>query len=429
MDKTNLNQESTMLTTKSEIKDWLVSMNIQNYKIHDNLVVDVNYSVDISKRSLTHIPVQFGVVKGSFRCAHNKLSSLKGSPHSIRDDFDCSFNKLTSLEHSPEEIGGDFDCSDNQLTTLKGMLIKQSILKGNFECSFNKLTCLKFAPFEIQGSLNCEHNEISTLIDMPQIIKLSFKCAYNYLTSLEGISLEFSDSLDCSFNQLQSLKHCPLNLIDLYCEQNNLTSLDGIGFIKERLVFSYNKVSHLPSQLATMPLIELDAKNNKLTSLVNSPLEIKNYNVSFNPLISLKYCPFKISNEANFEEISCDLEALKNHEFHTIKLSARESDIFKQIPIFKARNVLLFNCPTITDEAIEWTINFFKLSKHKDSYTFLCQTDSQTLDREYDLSTIIFKQDKKGYAKNEVIKSYLERKTLLKKVDDQPMTTNKKLKI
>jgi len=80
--------------TKIEIKEWLDKMNIENYVINDDLTVDVNGNVNLNNKNLSNIPVLFGRVKGNFRCAGNKLTSLEFVPKECKN-FDCIDNILT----------------------------------------------------------------------------------------------------------------------------------------------------------------------------------------------------------------------------------------------------------------------------------------------------------------------------------------------
>ncbi len=57
---------------------------------------------------------------GSFVCNYNLLTSLEGSPTTIKGDFQCNSNLLESLEHAPKTVGGDFYAQDNLLSSLKG---------------------------------------------------------------------------------------------------------------------------------------------------------------------------------------------------------------------------------------------------------------------------------------------------------------------
>jgi hypothetical protein len=112
--------ETTTLKTKEDVQRWLDEMEIQNYTISSNLIVNVKGDVSLINKQLTTIPVQFGVVNGDFIISMNKLTSLKGSPTKVGGSFYCTDNKLENLEYSPRIVGGDFYCTFNHLKTLKG---------------------------------------------------------------------------------------------------------------------------------------------------------------------------------------------------------------------------------------------------------------------------------------------------------------------
>ena len=101
--------------TKLEIEQWLKHHAIEDYIIHDNLVVDVYGNVDLSARELDSLPFQFGKVFGFFSCDKNNLVSLKHCPFEVDGDFYCHNNKLTSLGYMPTTITGIFSCWNNTL--------------------------------------------------------------------------------------------------------------------------------------------------------------------------------------------------------------------------------------------------------------------------------------------------------------------------
>jgi hypothetical protein len=53
------------------------------WTLNENGEVDVDGTVDMRNMNLTKIPVMFGKVSGEFRCAHNKLTTLKNCPTSV----------------------------------------------------------------------------------------------------------------------------------------------------------------------------------------------------------------------------------------------------------------------------------------------------------------------------------------------------------
>ena len=108
-----------MLKSKNEIQQWLDKMEIEDYTINEDLTVDVDGNVDLVKKGLTELPIQFGKVTGDFDCYSNNLESLKGSPKVVEGGFDCSHNQLTTLEGCPEIVEGWFYCEKNNLTSFE----------------------------------------------------------------------------------------------------------------------------------------------------------------------------------------------------------------------------------------------------------------------------------------------------------------------
>ena len=129
-----------MLTNHKEIKAWLNSMDIKNYTINDTGTVTVDGDVNINRKGLTEIPVQFRIVYGDFHCYYNRLKSLEGSPREVGGNFHCSHNNLKSLEGSPQEVGGNFRCGWNNLKSLEGAPHKVEN-SGDFD-----VLCNKFKP-------------------------------------------------------------------------------------------------------------------------------------------------------------------------------------------------------------------------------------------------------------------------------------------
>jgi hypothetical protein len=133
------NSNNQFLQTREEIETWLQKMKIRNYTIRDDLMVDVDGNVDLSKKNLSFIPVKFWEVGGDFDCSHNQLTSLNGAPREVGGSFWCGRNQLTSLKGAPREVGRGFFCYNNQLTSIEGAPRE---VGADFNCRFNKLTSL-----------------------------------------------------------------------------------------------------------------------------------------------------------------------------------------------------------------------------------------------------------------------------------------------
>jgi hypothetical protein len=131
-----------MLKTKDEIEAWLDKMQITNYKINDDLSVNVHGDVMLHNRYFNKIPVQFGIINGDFIIDYNCLTSLKGGPTIVTGNFDCSHNRLESLEYCPKEVGGIFVFRGNKLSTLDHL--PQSVgVFAVYDSEFKNLTGFK----------------------------------------------------------------------------------------------------------------------------------------------------------------------------------------------------------------------------------------------------------------------------------------------
>lgn len=194
-------------------------------------------------------------LKGDFRCAYNKLSSLKGLPQEIEGSFDASFNKLKtlgvlvnlyspwtsktvcnlrnnqlkSLVGLPQWYRGTIDVSHNRieeidflptgvkslnisynrLTTLKDVASKWTYMK-NLYVHHNKLISLKGCPKRLQGNFDVYANKLTTLKYGPEFVGARYNCSRNQLISLEGSPKSVGGSFNCSHNQITSPKGMPV---------------------------------------------------------------------------------------------------------------------------------------------------------------------------------------------------------------------------
>ncbi len=178
--------------TREETQAWLEEMGIRMYAIQDDLTVDVDGDVSLSNKNLTHIPVQFGVVRGNFKCGFNLLTSLVGSPRECHR-FSCVSNlSFVNLDGAPEKCTY-FGCSNNHLTSLAG---------GPKICPI----------------MDCSYNALASLIGAPKACDV-FRCYYNKLTNLIGGPEECND-LHCSNNRLLDLAGVAVNCQYLDCREN-----------------------------------------------------------------------------------------------------------------------------------------------------------------------------------------------------------------
>jgi hypothetical protein len=105
---TELIAETTQLTVgRSEIEEWLRENSIYDYRINDDLTVDIRGDLIFNFSQIKRIPFQFGIVSGKYVCAH-RLLTLEGSPRRVEGDLSIShISELTSLKGAPEYVGRD----------------------------------------------------------------------------------------------------------------------------------------------------------------------------------------------------------------------------------------------------------------------------------------------------------------------------------
>lgn len=127
---------------KLKIEEWLKTYRIKNYILNDDMTIDVNGYVNLSKLLKENLPdyIQFGnITNGFFSIDECNLTSLRGVPFSINKgntafagDFSCRNNKLTSLKYAPKNITGKFYCYNNAKTfTIKEVLKYCKVQENN----------------------------------------------------------------------------------------------------------------------------------------------------------------------------------------------------------------------------------------------------------------------------------------------------------
>ena len=397
----------TQLANKNEIKNWLESMsiNLAQCIIHDDLTVDVNKDVNLDGKlgELKELPIQFGVVKGSFYIQYNQLTTLKGSPHTIEKDFICHNNQLSNLEGAPQLIPGAFKCAVNQLTSLTG---GPQIVKGQFyDCSINQLKNLKGVAQEIAQLLDASSNQ---------------------LISLEGINAKFNQELDISFNQLKTLNHCPKKLDRLICYQNQLNSLEGIGKIKKELDCSHNELTTLKHLPLSTSLEQLYANDNELTHLEGCPQKVGKFNFSSNPLINLEHIPQEIKETCileNIQEVNFEYCQQKSMLMRFAKVDEKA---FEKLHFLNAHLIEFYETPMLTDTHCHALINFFNSNKKSDIIFYKLTSDETTQDNV--AAGVVF-LNSINYLNDPRIKAYVEKQTLESTILPKNNQTNRKVKI
>jgi hypothetical protein len=140
-------------------------------------------------------------VNGNVILSKMDLTKLPLRFNHVSGHFWCHDNKLMSLEGSPKSVGGIFTCQYNKLTSLRGA--PQSVV-GDFYCYYNKLTSLEGAPQSVGGFFSCVDNKLTTLEGAPQSVG-DFYCDNNQLTTLDGLEFKSFKSIDLESNPINEI--------------------------------------------------------------------------------------------------------------------------------------------------------------------------------------------------------------------------------
>ena len=109
--------------TKEETAAWLREHKIKNFKIRDNLNVDVFGDVKFMMladhdKHILHLPVKFNDVHGDFLAFNAGLVSLVGSPNFIKGDYCIHSNPISSLNGFTPVITGYTTFLETQIHSL-----------------------------------------------------------------------------------------------------------------------------------------------------------------------------------------------------------------------------------------------------------------------------------------------------------------------
>ena len=98
---------------------------------------------------------------------------------------------------------------------------------GNVDLDDKSLTKLPLNFNKVSGHFYCEDNNLTSLEGAPQNV-VNFSCSGNKITSLEGAPQSVGGDFYCEDNNLTSLEGAPKSVGGgFYCYSNNLTSLEG----------------------------------------------------------------------------------------------------------------------------------------------------------------------------------------------------------
>lgn len=219
---------------KEKIIKACEDLKLTNYKVNDDLTVDVDDHVLIENRRFSKLPIMFGTIGGDFIIKScNNLTTLKGCPKIVYCDFEITSNyMLNEMDYVPYLVSGSFTIShSSKLTTIKypnkiggdiilsylyiesiGDMDKSDCCHGDLKLiSLSKLKSLYGIPSEIGDCFDIESCiKLESLEYFPQDIKGSIIISNTAITSLKGCPSEVFDFKIDNNRELRSLEYCPV---------------------------------------------------------------------------------------------------------------------------------------------------------------------------------------------------------------------------
>jgi len=112
---------------------------------------------------------------------------------------------------------------------------------GVVNLSYKELTKLPLKFGKVSGDFYCNNNNLTTLEGGPQSVGRSFNCRNNYLNTLEGCPKSVGGSFNCSENELTTLEGGPQSVGEnFYLEENELKDLYGFPEFFDNTIYYYN---------------------------------------------------------------------------------------------------------------------------------------------------------------------------------------------
>lgn len=258
------------MMNRKEIKQWLNDMNIHNYHIHANLVVDVHENISFYNQPIHEIPFQLGSVKGEVvidNCRFDTLNNV-GLPFEC-DEFYANNNRLLSLEGCPK--ARKICVNHNKLQDFKGLPPDCRVL----EISFNQIDSLTYMPEHNKLiSLDVSGNPIKELYGLkPGITKLiANECLLENTWDIPSSVIV----LHLNHNPIKKLEDLPSELSELHVNHCKLVSLDNLPKSLTNLHAQHNYITEFSAfkdfDNAFSDLISFDCSHNPIESLEFIPL-------------------------------------------------------------------------------------------------------------------------------------------------------------
>jgi hypothetical protein len=159
-----------VFTTKEEVENWLRLKGADNYKIHDDLsvdLIDLNRKFNLRTQSYAKLPVKFNKVD-CFFMTPSGLVTLEGMPRIMNNDLVILASYISSLEGCTETVNGYMRIKDaNQIKNLKG---GPKFVEGEYwPLNATKMTSFAGIAEEILGGFRFVINDPIPMLDLLRV--------------------------------------------------------------------------------------------------------------------------------------------------------------------------------------------------------------------------------------------------------------------
>ena len=223
---------------------------------------------------------------------------------------DQAFKQQLLLSNSgnfiAQNLNGDFFAIDsnanNQIEVNEALLVSSLNIEGLGITSLSEL----YFFLNLRG-LNCSYNNLQNLDVSTNTNLVALNCSNNSLQTLDITNLSQLEVLNCSNNFLSQLNLNSSTLNQLYCDHNNISSLNFLedALQLETLNCSYNLLTQI-NLTDFVLLTDLNCSNNLLTSIdLNSNGQLIKLSLANNLITSLV-----LINMSSLEEFDCSFNSL-----------------------------------------------------------------------------------------------------------------------
>lgn len=222
-------------------------------------------TLNCSKNQLNDLVTTNNINLTDLDCGNNQLINLFVTPNTALTTLRCNDNDISYLDVGNNTLLEYLNCNNNELNAIA---VNNNPVLTTLLCDFNNLSTLDVSNNADLLLLSCSNNQLSN-IDVSNNPELkTLRCNYNILPNVDVSSNLALSSLSCVGNDLPNIDVSHnLNLKELDCSHNQLSNLDlNINSELITLVCTHNQLTSLDLQNNPL-LVSLTCTENQLVDL------------------------------------------------------------------------------------------------------------------------------------------------------------------